>query len=161
LALVIGLVAGACGGADVPDGYARWSGEGASVAYPQTWTVGKGSQPVMRFTATSPRDADGHFARVSVQMQREHGVDLEILVRSTALATVQNIPGARVLRERDAHVPGADGARYIDARIGDKATLTHLLAVKGDDRQYDLTLAVPRGMQVDRQAIFESFTLEG
>ena len=155
------------GGADVPEGYALYNGEGVSFAHPagfeaETKTNANGIEEV---TLKDP-DGGADAAYVHLTIAPERGDDIEPLARSVRVAA-ESIFKGEVSDEREVDVEGATAARRVDirqpSRDGTEFERESLLVLAPDERFYILSAAAPESDDgaIDRDAVIRSFRLQG
>lgn len=171
-ALVLALLAG-CGGADelsgdadVPDGYATYRGEGVSFAHPEGFEAETkdNANGIKEVTLRDPgAGPDADYIHLTIAPER--GDDIEPLSRSLRVAAESifkaepgaerevDVEGATAARRMDIVQPGGDGAPKVERRD---------LLVLAPERFYILDVgAVDGGAGIDRDAVIESFRLDG
>jgi hypothetical protein len=155
------------GGADVPEGYAVYRGEGVSFAHPagfeaETKTNANGVEEI---TLKDPDGgADAPYVHLTIAPDR--GDDIDPLLRSVRVAT-ESIFKGEVSGEREVDVDGATAARRVDirqpSRDGTVFERESLLVLAPDERFYILSAAAPESEEdaIDRDAVIGSFRLQG
>jgi hypothetical protein len=153
--LLLVLPAAGCGGddGDGSGGFERFEEDGLAVEYPAAWDVDEGAEGGEAGTVLSvhpERDEDGLFPRLSVNRQeREFGGAPQA---GGVMATERpfQLHRGRLVSDREAVVPGAEGAWRVEMRfairLGGGGTVpgrsVELITLK-DDEQVILTLAGP------------------
>lgn len=176
--LVLALAAAGCGGGDdeaagpLPDGLQALETDLFRVGHPEGWSVETAPSPdgIEGATLTnvlSPKLPDGTQAEVVVVATPGYGSSLDAAV-DLADEAAQTRNGRReVLARKDVDVPGAEGARRIDAdtprQDGVLVRTVNVLALAEDRTLVNLAIFVPGPElpDVPVEAIVDSLVVRG